>query len=214
MLIHGTSQASAKKIMAGGFRLSSADLGGAILGDGVYMTDVPTYAGAYGNTALSGPLPSGVKILDLTAEGKAASAFAEEIGVGKPAEFFEGMSYFSTEQQGKIRQWALDNGYAGIRFYPEFDEVGTSTPEVVIYKPAVADAIVGANLVGDLGKAMGNVDAKTGMPKGLSKKALRQLQAGDSALAIQEASAMSEARIKALQVEIETIKQRAIEEGC
>jgi hypothetical protein len=214
VLSHGTSMASAKKIMAGGFRPSSADAGGAILGDGVYMTDVPTYAGAYGNTALSGPLPSGVKILDLAAGNRTAADFAEEIGVGKPAEVFDGEDYFSTEQQAKIRQWALDNGYDGIRFYPVFSEAGGSAPEVVIYKPAVADAIVGANLIGDLGRAMGNLDPKTGMPKGLSKKALKQLQAGDSALAIQEVSAMSEVRIQALQGEIESIKQRAIEEGC
>jgi len=214
VLNHGTTSAAAKRIMAGGFRESKASWGGAILGDGVYMTPDRIYAGAYGDTALHGPVPPGVKILDLVADGKTVNDFADEIGVGQPADEFDGDRFFTIEQQDKIKQWALDNGYDGVRYNASFDQPSSSVSEVVIYKTSTADAIVGANLIGQLGKAMGNIDAKTGLPKGLSKRSLKELGEGNPARAIQEASAMSLDRLQKLQVDIEAIKQRAIKEGC
>ena len=145
-LTHGTSQKAAQSIMEGGFRPSRAKSGGAILGDGVYMATNPRYAGAYGDTAVGGQLPEGAKILDLVGQGKTASGFAEEIGVGRPADVFEGERYFSEAQQGQIRQWALDNGYDGIRFDPSFDEVGAGASEVVVYNTDLANRIAGAGL--------------------------------------------------------------------
>jgi hypothetical protein len=145
-LVHGTSGKAAQSIMESGFRPSRAKSGGTILGDGVYMATNPRYAGAYGDTAVGGQLPEGARILDLVGQGKTASDFAEEIGVGRPAEVFEGERYFSEAQQGQIRQWALDNGYDGIRFDPVFSEVGAGASEVVIYKTDLANRIAGAGL--------------------------------------------------------------------
>jgi hypothetical protein len=145
-LVHGTSGKAAQSIMESGFRPSRAKSGGAILGDGVYMATDARYAGAYGDTAVGGQLPEGAKILDLVGQGKTASDFAEEIGVGRPAEMFEGERYFSEAQQGQIRQWALDNGYDGIRFDPAFGEAGAGASEVVIYNTDLANRIAGAGL--------------------------------------------------------------------
>lgn len=145
-LTHGTSQKAAQSIMEGGFRPSRARSGGTILGDGVYMATNPRYAGAYGDTAVGGRLPEGARILDLVGQGKTASDFADEIGVGRPAEVFEGERYFSEAQQGQIRQWALDNGYDGIRFDPVFSEAGAGASEVVIYNTDLANRIAGAGL--------------------------------------------------------------------
>jgi hypothetical protein len=145
-LVHGTSGKAAQSIMESGFRPSRARSGGTILGDGVYMATNPRYAGAYGDTAVGGQLPEGARILDLVGQGKTASGFAEEIGVGRPAEVFEGERYFSEAQQGQIRQWALDSGYDGIRFDPVFSEVGAGASEVVIYKTDLANRIAGAGL--------------------------------------------------------------------
>jgi hypothetical protein len=216
-LSHGTSSKAAKLIAASGFRPSRAASGGAILGDGVYFAPDPTYAGVYGDTALFGPVPSSAKILDLYGQQKSTADFAEEIGVGRPADLFDGEYFYTTEQQAAIRQWALDNGYDGIHFNPAdewLDGRALGAAEVVIYKPEVADAIVGANVVGELGRLIGDIDAKTGLPKGLSRKAIKELSAGNPDRAIKEVTAMSDARIAALRSEIDSIKQRAAEEGC
>jgi hypothetical protein len=145
-LIHGTSRKAAESIMATGFRPSRAAAGGAILGDGVYMTPNPRYAGGYGDTAVAGALPDGARILDLVGQGRSAADFAEGIGVGRPAEMFEGEAYFSNAQQAQIRQWALDNGYDGIKFDPAFNDAGTSASEVVVYNLDLANRMVGAQV--------------------------------------------------------------------
>jgi hypothetical protein len=49
---------------------------------------------------------------------------------------------------------------------------------------------------------------------GLTKRAIRELEKGDATKALQEASALGEQRAAELQAQIESIKQRAIEEGC
>jgi pyrroline-5-carboxylate reductase len=50
--------------------------------------------------------------------------------------------------------------------------------------------------------------------RGLTQKAIRELEAGDTTRALQEAAALGEQRAADLKAQIETIKQRAIEEGC
>ena len=210
-LSHGTSSRAAKLIAASGFKPSRF---GAILGEGVYMTPNPSYAGAYGEKQLFGPVADGVRILDLAAEGKPVSVFAEEIGVGRPADVFDGDRFFTEEQQKQIREWALANNYDGIRFGAVFDEPAQSVSEVVIYKTDVADKIVGANVVGELGQLIGELDPKNGLPKGLSRKAIKDLQAGNPDRAVREVVAMSDKRLAELRAQVETIKQRAAQEGC
>ena len=144
-LTHGTSRSAAASIMQEGFRPSRVRAGGTLMGEGVYMADNPRYAGGYGPAAVGGPVPEGARILDLVSQGKTVSDFAEEIGVGRPADLFEGERYFSDAQQMAVRQWALDNGYDGIKFDPAFDEVGQSASEVVIYNLGLANRMVGAN---------------------------------------------------------------------
>lgn len=210
-LSHGTNSRAARLIAASGFKPSRF---GAILGEGVYMTPNPTYAGAYGEKQLFGPVADGVRILDLAAEGKPVSVFAEEIGVGRPADVFDGDRFFTEEQQKQIREWALANNYDGIRFGAVFDEPAQSVSEVVIYKTDVADKIVGANVVGELGQLVGELDPKNGLPKGLSRKAIKDLQAGNPDRAVREVVAMSDKRLAELRAQVETIKQRAAQEGC
>jgi hypothetical protein len=143
-LVHGTSQKAADSIMEGGFRPSRTKDGGALLGDGVYMATNPRYAGAYGKVAVGGEVPEGARILDLVGQGKTVSDFAEDIGVGRPADVFEGERYFNEAQQAQVRQWALDNGYDGIKFDPIFGEVGAGASEVVIYNLDLANRMVGS----------------------------------------------------------------------
>jgi hypothetical protein len=153
-LSHGTTGKSAQAIMQTGFRPSKVETGGAILGDGVYMTDSPMYAGAYGDTALFGPLPDDARILDLVGEGKSTNEFAKEIGVGAAAEKFDGDVYFSDEQQRAIRKWATDNGYDGIRFNPVFDGSEVGAPEVVLYNLNTANRLIGSKVAVEPGSKL------------------------------------------------------------
>lgn len=143
-LTHGTSRGAAESIMAGGFRQSRAADGGALMGDGVYMTPNARYAGAYGDTAVGGRLPDDARILDLVAEGRNASDFAESIGVGRPAGEADGEVFFTVKQQRQIKEWASKNGYDGIQFDPVLDQVGEGIPEVVIYNTDLANRMVGS----------------------------------------------------------------------
>lgn len=143
-LTHGTSRQAAKAILEGGFKPSRAASGGALLGDGVYFTDSPRYASAYGDTAVVGKLPPDAKVLDLYAAKRSIADFGEEIGVGRPADQFEGDVFFSPQQQNQIRKWALDNGYDGIRFDPSTNPADPGAPEVVMYNLDVANQIAGS----------------------------------------------------------------------
>lgn len=152
-LWHGTTREAAQAITQGGFKASKAKDGGSLIGDGVYFTDRERYASAYGDTAITGPLPEGVKVLDLYAQGKDIESLAKEIGVGEPAIVFEGERFFEPEQQDAIRQWALDNGYDGIRFDPTFRQPGEGAPEVVLYNMEAANRVAGAPIDRDGMKA-------------------------------------------------------------
>lgn len=143
-LTHGTSQQAAEAIMQGGFKASKVGRGGTLLGDGVYMTANPRYAGAYGEIAVGGQLPPNARILDLVAQGKTVADFADEIGVGRPAKVFEGEVYFTAQQEKQIANWAKANGYDGIHFDPAFHEVSAGASEVVVYNLDLANQMVGS----------------------------------------------------------------------
>jgi hypothetical protein len=88
---------------------------------------------------------------------------------------------------------------------------GISRAEVKA-NPKVADIFEG------LTKALYDSDKrlfdKADKLRGLTRKAIRELEKGDATKALQEASALGEQRAAELQAQIESIKQRAIEEGC
>ncbi|QNG26091.1 hypothetical protein [Synechococcus sp. HK01-R] len=50
--------------------------------------------------------------------------------------------------------------------------------------------------------------------QGLTQRAIKELDAGDPTIALQEAAALGETRLAELQGQIESIKQRAAQEGC
>ena len=50
--------------------------------------------------------------------------------------------------------------------------------------------------------------------QGLTQRAIKELEAGDPTMALKEASALGESRVAELQGQIESIKQRAAQEGC
>ena len=99
----------------------------------------------------------------------------------------------------------------------------TSTPllneptRISLADPAPANVSV-ADTFERLSKAMFESDkrlfGKADKLHGLTKRAIRELEKGDATKALQEASALGEQRAAELQTQIESIKQRAIEEGC
>jgi hypothetical protein len=99
----------------------------------------------------------------------------------------------------------------------------TSTPllneptRISLADPAPANVSV-ADTFERLNKAMFESDKrlfdKADKLHGLTKRAIRELEKGDATKALQEASALGEQRAAELQAQIESIKQRAIEEGC
>ena len=169
-LFHGTSKAGAEGILTKGFRTSRNQI---MPGSGVYFAEDPRYAGMYayddglnfGNAdgtsvtgslddlpeqtgeVLGGQLPPGTQILDIPATGMSLNKFARRKGL-------KGVR--------GVTQWAKENGFAGIRFSPDFDEApGTLKPgqagkyregfsssagyEYFIFDPKVADQIIGGD---------------------------------------------------------------------
>jgi hypothetical protein len=314
-LFHGTTEAGRKGIMADGFRVSNAERAGTVLGEGVYFASNERYASAYGGKTAWGELPPEAKILDLRAQDKTVGDLAKEAGVTGEVETYGGDVRLTYEQQQQVKDWALANGYDGIR-YRSFDTPDKPELETVIYNVDLANRLVGskagnglttqtagtlderaqlarqqleqAKAQGDeagaaawqqelrqlersrLGNAMdanattqqdmfgvGQYDTstpllneptrisladpapanvsvadtferlnkamfesdkrlfgKTDKLHGLTKRAIRELEKGDATKALQEASALGEQRAAELQTQIESIKQRAIEEGC
>jgi hypothetical protein len=150
VLHHGTTRESAESILDNGFRESGP--GSDLLGRGVYFTESESYAGAYGDTALYGDTPRDVRILDLVAMDKRVNDFLKEIGVGRPAEVFDGERFLTQRQGAMLREWAISQGYDGIRFNPVFEQKGAaqvtanrSLSEVVIYDANTANRIVGSD---------------------------------------------------------------------
>ena len=163
-LYHGTSVKASRSILEKGFKAGEAAKReqGLMMGDGVYMSTRPDKASAYGGNVLSGQLPKGVKILDLS--NTDVASWAKDIGIGEPTKqlapietrfgtFERKFKYFSDEQKEKIRQYVLENGYAGVKYDPNLtprtDSFGDPMPEkfkdtseVVIYDYDTANKIV------------------------------------------------------------------------
>ena len=169
-LFHGTSKEGAEGILTKGFRTSRNQI---MPGSGVYFAEDPRYAGMYaysgglnyGNAdgtsvtgsldnlpdqsgeVFGGMLPAGTQILDIPATGLSLNKFARKKGL-------KGVR--------GVTQWAKENGFAGIRYSPDFDEApGTLRPgqagkyregfsssagyEYFIFDPKVADQIIGGD---------------------------------------------------------------------
>ena len=139
-LYHGTTEAAAQSIVDNGFRASGPNSN--LLGSGVYFANDPRYAGAYGEAAAAGDLPSDVRILDLVAMDKRIADLVQELNLG-PLERFEENLYMTGAQKAAVRDWAVGQGYSGIRFNPDF-ELGEGAPETVIFDTNVANRIVGS----------------------------------------------------------------------
>ena len=147
VLYHGTTKDSAESILDNGFKESGP--GSDLLGRGVYFTSNEGYAGAYGDTALYGDTPRDVRILDLVAMDKRVTDLLKEIGIGRPAEVFDGERFLTQRQGAMLRKWAIDQGYDGIRYNALFDRKGSeaiNTTEVVIYDANTANRIVGSDV--------------------------------------------------------------------
>jgi hypothetical protein len=142
MLYHGTSQEAAEAIIKDGFQ--AGNQGSNLLGRGVYFAETSMYAGAYGEVAAAGDLPSDVRILDLVAMDKRIADLVQELNLGS-LEKFEDHLFLTNAQKTAVRDWALGQGYSGIRFSPDFELAGGfAAPETVIFDPNVANRVVGS----------------------------------------------------------------------
>jgi hypothetical protein len=75
-------------------------------------------------------------------------------------------------------------------------------------------AVSQGSLVDELADAIGDPDPRTGLPKGLSRAATKELLNGQPARALAESTQLAEARVADLNARIEAVKQRAAMEGC
>ena len=150
-LYHGTHTGAGELINEQGFRFS--DLSTGIMGEGVYFTSELGYANTFAEgwnrpDIIPGILPDDAKILDLTNTGDNISVdeFLKSIGL-KPSEYDEefGVSLLPDETKLQLKRWAVDNGYAGIKYFQEFRSVDPVGPfEYVFYDDGVANEIVGS----------------------------------------------------------------------
>jgi hypothetical protein len=141
VLYHGTSQDAAQAIVDTGFKASSSR--GNLLGGGIYFADNLGYAGAYGEVAATGDVPSDIRILDMVAMDKRIADLVQELNLG-PLERRGGELYMTEAQKTGVRDWATGQGYSGIRFSPDFEMREGAAPETVIYDVNTANRIVGS----------------------------------------------------------------------
>ena len=147
-IYHGTSQESARLIRENGFRGSRRSV---MPGGGVYFAEDARYAGSYAfddglsfanrdgsvidgapeptGEVLKALLPEGSKILDIPATGLSLRQFAKKKKLGS-----------------SVIKWAKENGYTGIRYSPDFNEVpgkdAQTAFEYFIFDPKVADEAI------------------------------------------------------------------------
>ena len=141
MLYHGTSQDAAQAIVDTGFQPSDAR--GNLLGTGVYFAEDLFYAGAYGESAATGDVPSDIRILDMVAMDKRIADLVQELNLG-PLQKRGGELFMTEAQKVGVRDWATAQGYSGIRFSPDFEMREGAAFETVIYDVNVANRIVGS----------------------------------------------------------------------
>jgi hypothetical protein len=141
VLYHGTSQEAAQAIVDTGFQPSNARSN--LLGTGVYFAEDLFYAGAYGESAAGGDVPSDIRILDMVAMDRRIADLVQELNLG-PLQKRGGELYMTEAQKVGVRDWATGQGYSGIRFSPDFEMREGAAPETVIYDVNVANRIVGS----------------------------------------------------------------------
>jgi hypothetical protein len=139
-MYHGTTEVAAQSIVDNGFTPSGPTSN--LLGNGVYFAETLPAAGAYGEAAAAGDLPSDVRILDLVSMDKRIADLVQELNLGPLEKSGEGL-YMTGAQKAAVQDWAVGQGYSGIRFNPDF-ELGGGAPETVIYDVNVANQIVGS----------------------------------------------------------------------
>jgi hypothetical protein len=141
-LYHGNTEVAAQSIIDDGFQASGPK--SSLLGSGVYFSETSVSAGGYGETAVAGDLPGDVRILDLVTMDKRIADLVQELNLG-PLER-RGESLYTTPAQNKaIQDWAVGQGYSGIRFSPDFELGSGAAPETVIYDVNAANRVVGSN---------------------------------------------------------------------
>ena len=141
-LYHGNTEATAQSIIDNGFQASGPKSN--LLGSGVYFSETSVSAGAYGETAVAGDLPGDVRILDLVTMDKRIADLVQELNLGPLQR--QGESLYTTPAQNKaIQDWAVGQGYSGIRFSPDFELGSGAAPETVIYNVNAANRVVGSN---------------------------------------------------------------------
>jgi hypothetical protein len=141
VLYHGTSQDAAQAIVDTGFQPSNARSN--LLGTGVYFAEDLFYAGAYGESAAGGDVPSDIRILDMVAMDRRIADLVQELNLG-PLQKRGGELYMTEAQKVGVRDWATGQGYSGIRFSPDFEMREGAAPETVIYDVNTANRIVGS----------------------------------------------------------------------
>jgi hypothetical protein len=139
-MYHGTTEVAAQSIVDNGFTASGPNSN--LLGSGVYFAENLSYAGAYGEVAAAGDLPSDVRILDLVSMDKRIADLVQELNLGPLEKTGEGL-YMSKPQKVALQNWVVEQGYSGVRFSPDF-ELGGGAPETIIYDVNVANRIVGS----------------------------------------------------------------------
>jgi hypothetical protein len=99
----------------------------------------------------------------------------------------------------------------------DLKRVGVDGPEPVKVQFAKPETKV-ADIFENLANALVDSDRRTFRQvdrlHGLTKRAIKELEAGDPTTALKEASVFGERRVAELQSQIDTIKQNAIQEGC
>jgi hypothetical protein len=141
-LYHGNTEAAAQSIIDNGFQASGPKSN--LLGSGVYFSETSVSAGVYGETAVAGDLPGDVRILDLVTMDKRIADLVQELNLGPLQR--RGESLYTTPAQNRaIQDWAVGQGYSGIRFSPDFELGSGAAPETVIYDVGVANRVVGSN---------------------------------------------------------------------
>ena len=147
-------------------------------------------------------------------DGAAAAAWGQEMRQLERQRIAQAQSILSTSQQDMFGVGQYDTST------PLLNEANTGEP--IRVKPDAitpeAAAFKVADVFENLANALVESDRKTFRQvdrlRGLTQRAIKELEAGDPTRALKEASVFGERRVAELQGQIESIKQRAIEEGC
>jgi hypothetical protein len=79
----------------------------------------------------------------MVAMNKSIASLVQELNLG-PLEKQYGELYMTKAQKAAVRDWAISQGYSGIRFSPDFEMREGAAPETVVYDVNAANRIVGS----------------------------------------------------------------------